>query len=78
MPREQVVPDQIADDWKIVRRIAKLADKVVDDSKRVTASQKAFRRLVIQSCLAYEYGSAYLTRPHAEIYDSANHSKEYE
>lgn len=78
MPREQVVPDQVSDDVKLVRRIKKLADLVVDDSKKVTATQRAFRRLVIQACNAYEYGCAYPTIGIADIYDSANHAKEYE
>lgn len=78
MPREKTVPGQIAEDVKLVRRIKKLADLVVDDSHKCTEVQRQFRRLIIQACLGYEYGCCYVTKAHAEVYDSANHAKEYE
>lgn len=76
MPKEQVVPDQVS--VKLVRRIKKLADLVVDDSHKATATQREFRRLIIQACNGYEYGSCYITKAHATVYDSALHAREYE
>lgn len=78
MLRKKVVSDQISEDVKLVRRIKKLADLVVDDSKKVSEHQRQFRRLIVQACMAYEYGSCYVTSAHAAVYDSALHARNYE
>ena len=69
---------QIPEDWKIVRRIHGLSGLVVGGGRGVAAVQREFRWLISQTCLAYQYGSSYITKNQAEDFDSANHARNYE
>lgn len=60
------------------RDVALVRDFNEANARLIATVQRQFRRLIIQACLGYEYGCCYVTKAHAEVYDSANHAKEYE